>query len=446
VDTPQHSRRQGHMACCCDGLLAAVRHFYSADGGRQGRWRRKEEASHEDEFLSRPLPLFPKQDHEEFATPLHSRSCSDASFFSTDLPLGAALSDAQHLDVRRDRRSMSQGSGAGCFAGCSAVCLIKPCLSMPSKPRLPRSVPKFFKNLGNRDPLFFPDRMPLQPTLRPVQGAELSDDELILIAYHENGVPGVKIMKLGMFLQTQDARSIMQEALQNQAPRKGETEQVMDENRFNKDVERLLREKKIMPVLRVVPETSRASKEDQRFSPFPGFRSFVEDLRRKVISYDPRAKPSEPSYDPEWLKTVHSRSSAGVLEAMKLVPDDLQRRMIITFELRQRAISPFEEDAVSNLPGSTEVLIHIDRTQLRDTSPENALVTLQVEDPDMKDAFTSFWTSCWLQDYSHHQAVGKNLNFTRGFASRGWMPMQLRGLRDSFAQILTDTRQILFCD
>merc|ERR1711957_366722 len=89
-----------------------------------------------------------------------------------------------------------------------------------------------------------------------------------------------------------------------------------------------------------------------------------------------------------------------------------------------------------------DVFIHIDRSQLRKHTSENLLETLAVDDEVAKAGFTTFWVQCWLQDYSNHQAVGS----TRVFSSLGWMPMQLRGLRDSFAQILTDTRKILFAD
>merc|ERR1719235_2693337 len=122
---------------------------------------------------------------------------------------------------------------------------------------------------------------------------------------------------------------------------------------------------------------------------------------------------------------------------MELVPDDLQRHIILTFDVKDGSA---ESDAETNVAPSSEaeVKLQIDRSKLLSSSAP-IHETLSMQGPN-KGLFVDIWKRIWLQDYMNHAATGS----ARGFATKGWMPMQLRGLRESFAQILTDTNTILF--
>jgi hypothetical protein len=307
------------------------------------------------------------------------------------------------------------------------------------KPRLPRSVPRFFKNIGNRDLQVFPNVLLEEPDTPDGE----QEDTLVLIAYHENGVTfqgmGLIVMKLAFYLGKRDAEYVWTRALKIQAPQHGQLEEVLDETKFNEDVTQILRECNLMPVLRVVPESKWSSKEGMRFSPVPGFRAFVDDLKNKVINYDPRSKPTEKDfYDPDWASSIREVATRGINSMMECVPDDLQQGMILDIDVRQPRETPSR---------SQNVLVHVDRTHMRGKAsrypiePGNETSVLCIEGEDAAD-FTKMWKQIWLQDYTHHAAIGS----TRGLATKGWMPMQLRGLRESFAQILTATWKELFSE
>lgn len=248
------------------------------------------------------------------------------------------------------------------------------------------------------------------------------------------------VMKLAFYLRKKDAMSILHSALLIQAPQTGQHEPVLNEEQFNADVARLLCERNIMPVLRVVPETKWSSKEKRPLNPVPGFRGFIEDLKTKVIKYDPRAKSSELDfYDPDWLERMQEDATKGVNAAMELIPDDLQQHMILTFEVRD-VLSGDRENDVLSMKTSQNVYVHIDRSKVKTkTSGKPDQETFHIEGTTSQ-LFSDLWVRIWLQDYTHHAATGR----MKSLATKGWMPMQLRGLRESFAQILTDTKQILF--
>jgi len=246
-----------------------------------------------------------------------------------------------------------------------------------------------------------------------------SDDSLVLIAYHGFCALGMDVMKLAFYLRKAEARPVMEAALKVQAPGEGQQERGLNEGQFNADVERLLRERNIIPVLRVVPWSRQARKESSGL--VTGFRGFVEELKTKVLSYDPRAR------DSEWLRTMEEKATRGINAVMDLIPEDLQKSMILTFDIWQRA---------QGRADAKEVFVHIDRTCMkRGPNPARGHEALALEGHHVQ-SFVDIWTLLWLQDYSKHRK-GR-------LGNPGWMTMQLRGLRDSFAQILTETKHILF--
>merc|ERR1712070_1212636 len=132
------------------------------------------------------------------------------------------------------------------------------------------------------------------------------------------------------------------------------------------------------------------TKEGKAFSPVPGFRGFLDDVKTKVIKYDPRAKSSEAEfYEPGLLEKINQEATQAVDCMMELVPEDLQRHMILTFDVKDGSPKSSAETNVASSSSQTEVKLQIDRSKLPGSSAP-IYETLSMEGTN-KELFVDIW-------------------------------------------------------